>query len=176
MRINFVPWIFVSVVPSFTCFALSPFPFLFCLSIQSAIGHLSLSLSLSLSFSFNLAHDKSPTFDLSRVACPPFLHASYPFLHTPSSFLHHPLSPPFLDRSTFASFNSTCLFFFFFLFLFSFSLPPRCPLSPFPTSRCPDSAFYTFLRRIFSSPPPSISKNWPVKKTFSNKKSNRLRT
>ena len=112
------------VVPSFTWF-FSPFPLLFCLSIQSAIGHLSLSLSLS----FNLAHDKSSTFDLSRVACPPFLHASYPFrfsIPPPPS-----LSPPFLGRSTFASFNSTCLSFFSLFSLFSFPFRHGAPFPPF---------------------------------------------
>lgn len=86
--------------------------------------------SLSLSLSFNLAHDKSSTFDLSRVACPPFLHASYPFrfsIPPPPS-----LSPPFLGRSTFASFNSTCLSFFLFFFsLFSFPFRHGAPFPPF---------------------------------------------
>lgn len=145
--------------------SLSPFPLLFCLSIQSAIGHLSLSLSLS----FNLAHDKSSTFDLSRVACPPFLHASYPFrfsIPPPPS-----LSPPFLGRSTFASFNSTCLSFFSFFFSFFFSLPPRCPLSPFSTSRCPDSDFYTFLRRriVYLSSPPIYREIGRLRRLFRTK-------
>lgn len=90
----------------------------------------------------------------------------------------YPLLPPFLHHFSAVPLSplSTLRVFPFFLFFLSFffSLPPRCPLSPFSTSRCPDSAFYTFLRRriVYLSSPSHISRNWPVKKTFSNKKSN----
>ena len=177
MRMNFVRFslscLFCArfslvVVPSFTWFAFSfSSPFL---SFNPKRNRPPLSLSLSLSF--NLAHDKSSTFDLSRVACPPFLHASYPFrfsIPPPPS-----LSPPFLGRSTFASFNSTCLSFFSFFSLFF--LFPSATVPPFPLF---DIAMSRFCLLHLSSSKNSlsflsshISRNWPVKKTFSNKKSN----
>lgn len=154
------------VVPSFTWFAFSfSSPFL---SFNPKRNRPPLSLSLS----FNLAHDKSSTFDLSRVACPPFLHASYPFrfsIPPPPS-----LSPPFLGRSTFASFNSTCLSFFSFFSLFF--LFPSATVPPFPLFDIAMSRFCLLhlpsSKNSLSFLSSHISRNWPVKKTFSNKKSN----